>query len=276
MKEKIITESAAEEIRCISCNELNPIEQEWCNGCGCALWEDPQTEQENETCNGSPSWSIYGLSHKGRRQNNEDAYAILKTELYHDDKLKKVNLLAVADGMGGIEAGEEASKTAVSIISCFFTDNPLFLKTSIKVANTKIYIEGLKKSIETGTTIVSALIMDEEIHVFWAGDSPLYHIRKDEIIYRTEDHTESAKSNILTKSLGAGENIELSEIKLQTKPGDAILLCSDGLCGFVSDAEILSIIEQNPNPRDSCNNLLRTAFDNGSNDNITAIFARLS
>jgi len=273
MREVIITDNSAETIICVNCNKTNSIVKEHCKSCGCFLWEEqPQNETKNEiqsTC----SWEIQGASFIGRRQNNEDAYLIKSTESYHDNKSETIHLLAVADGMGGLKNGEEASRTAVTTISRSITKDTFFLKTSIKAANTKIYIEGLKKSMEMGTTIMAALITNEEIHVFWAGDSPLYHIRENEIIFRTEDHTDKPGSNLLTKSLGAEEFIELSETKLQAKPGDFILLCSDGLSGFMKDREICEIISASNSLQDACNSMMRNALENGSNDNITAILA---
>jgi len=153
------------------------------------------------------------------------------------------------------------------------TKDAFFLKTAIKAANARIYIEGLKKSAEMGTTIVAALIINDELHIFWAGDSPLYHIRNNKVVYRTDDHTDKPGSNLLTKSLGAEENIELSETKLQPQLGDLILLCSDGLSSFIKNEEICEIISASNSLQDACNSMMRKALD-GSNDNITAILAR--
>lgn len=288
MPEKTITENPIEAIICSNCKAPNPLTNKWCEPCGCSLWEE-QPQNENEIQN-ICSWEIHGAAFIGRRKNNEDAYVIKTTQLYHDIKSETIYLLAIADGMGGYENGEEASRTAVTTLSRHFSKDPYFFRSSIKVANLKIYLDALKKSSESGATIIAALINDADVHIFWAGDSPLYHIRNNKVVYRTEDHNvanelisqgmspEEANTHpdksLLTRSLGANEKIELSEAKLEAQIGDYLLLCSDGISSFLTDEEIYQIIQENPDVRNACNSLLRKALDNGSTDNLTAIVAK--
>jgi len=247
-----------------------------------------------------------GLSDVGRkRDHNEDAYVV-----GDQDKL-----FAVADGMGGHAAGEVASQIAIKTIYDFvqstradadvtwpFDYDPTLsgdanrLRTAIRLANQKICdtIREKEDLKDMGTTIVGALMSpDGTVTVGHVGDSRAYLLRDGEIRQLTSDHSwvnEQVKlgfldradavrhpfRNVVTRALGSrGEvNVDLAEEAL--RPGDRLLLCSDGLTSMVEDDEILSTLhEAGDDPAASCRALVDAANSRGGDDNITAVLVQI-
>lgn len=232
-----------------------------------------------------------------KRQHNEDSVAYI---IPKDQELltHKGALFIVADGMGGHAAGEVASEIAVDTVCTLYyqdpdTDIPTSLVRAIQYANAAIYQRATENEQHTGmgTTCVVAVLRESTAFVANVGDSRGYLVRRGQVRQITQDHSwvaeqvrmgqmseEEARNhsmrNIITRSLGPFPEVEVDIFVEPVEEGDALLLCSDGLCGMVSDAEITSIVE-NFGPQESVYRLVECANEQGGIDNITTIVARV-
>jgi protein phosphatase len=247
------------------------------------------------------------------REHNEDNYVVcpdvFKKEWFFSDAIiepEEGTLLVIADGMGGLNAGEVASAIAIETIQNYFNQENRkkiesheqvkeALNECINIAQTNM-LSHAKEHPETsgmGTTIVIAFIKDNILHTAWVGDSRCYVIRKNtELYYATNDHSyvqelvnakkitmEQAfyhpESNIITRSLGDNSNKtpkpDFCAYPIQS--GDKILLCSDGLNGMLQDDAILKILHDTTNINEASNNLINAANEAGGHDNITLILS---
>ena len=229
------------------------------------------------------------------REINEDYFYIS----YPDDEIQ---LFILADGMGGYNGGEIASKLAVTTAKNYiltnFDKNKVdredllnLLKSSIQYAN-MIVFEKSRENVEIsnmGTTLDICLIYENKAFISHIGDSRIYKIRKGTMRKLTKDHSyvqqlvdegkitkeeskKHPKKNMLMKALGCTTYVESDEIVCSFIQGDTILMCSDGLTNMVEEAEIEKII--NENPADATKMLVQRANDLGGNDNVTAIIIR--
>jgi protein phosphatase len=244
-----------------------------------------------------------GITDIGRkRQKNEDSY------LVND----KIHLYIVADGMGGHAGGEFASKIAVSTVEEIIKgmDAPKEIKASYFYEQPQENEEGkLKRAItQAGSKIVQRAIEDPDLrgmgttatvlyfenskaYVAHVGDSRAYCVRGGEIIQITEDHSlvneqlksgliteEEAKThqlkNIITRSVGVQEEVEIDTIVWDVQPGDSYLLCSDGLSNMVQNHEIREIVLQH-NTEEAARRLVDLANERGGDDNITLILVKI-
>lgn len=241
----------------------------------------------------------FGLSDKGRiRKTNEDAFLC-------DEELQ---LFLVADGMGGHNAGEVASRLAIEAVSGFIrrsADADEFswpygidphlsvdgnrLRTAIYLANRRVFraAESHDDYVGMGTTLVGALLTPTRLVVGHVGDSRLYLHRKDELLRLTTDDswvatilaqdldaasiTQHPLRNVLTNVLGAREptDIHLSEQPLEG--GERILLCTDGVHGVLDDARIQQLLTSTDDLRIVALGLVDAALDAGSRDNMTVL-----
>lgn len=204
------------------------------------------------------------------------------------------NVFIVADGMGGHNAGDYASKytveTIISEIERSFEKNPIkILGKAIEVANTRI-IQKSGESAELegmGTTVVAATLMGKYLQVANVGDSRLYVVN-DKIRQITVDHSlveemiriggidrASARNhpdkNIITRAIGAGETVEVDFFSVELAPGDMVLMCSDGLTNMLEDEEIRMIINGQRDIVEKAEALVKAANDNGGKDNISVV-----
>jgi serine/threonine protein phosphatase PrpC len=228
----------------------------------------------------------FGVTHAGKvRQNNEDALLVGEGE---DE-----TLFVVADGIGGFEAGEVASSLAVDVLNDLQPDEPF--KAAIGEANRRIVAAGRgdEKLSGMGTTVVAIRFggtqgepVAEVAHV---GDSRAYLRRGGDMNPITEDHSlvaelvrsgdltrdqaaEHPQKNLITRALGADEEVDVDTAILPIEAGDRILLCSDGLSDMVSEAGISEILAEFPDdPERAARGLLSAALDAGGNDNITVV-----
>ncbi len=237
----------------------------------------------------------YGKSDIGKvRDNNEDFLALKKI---NDDE----NLFIVADGMGGHQAGDVASKLGVETFVKHYRDLrakdlpiPESLSESINKANSAI----LKKASSDidkrgmGTTFSALLISDKKAYIVHIGDSRIYLVRADKIERITTDHTfvekmvadgritlEEARhhpqKNILYMSLGARETFYPDEIKgFEVKNDDIFLMCSDGLTDMVRDDVIKEYCLSYP-PEKAVNELIALGNRNGGLDNISIVIVQI-
>jgi len=266
---------------------------------------------------------------KQREQNEDCAYKRIES-LDGGDR----GLFIVADGMGGYQAGEVASKLAVDTISramdSFF--KPLTDKTitfpkaaveaqevkanktvklpetpvaqsvedqftaAIQLANKAILRYGEQKSSARGlgSTVTAALIHDSQAYVANVGDSRTYLLRNGQLTPITKDHSLVARlveakqiepediythpqRNLIYRSLGAGhKTIEVDIFHQTLKPGDTLLLCSDGLWEMVRSEDLLKELSEKTSPQKICDTLIDLANANGGEDNITAVVVHIS
>lgn len=204
------------------------------------------------------------------------------------------NLFIVADGMGGHNAGDYASKYTVEQIVAVVTKtaetNPVaIIREGIQQANRSL-LEQARENIARkgmGTTIVVLSVVENKLLVANVGDSRLY-IVNDKIRQVTRDHSyvqemvrlgeideETAKDhpdkNIITRAIGVGEEVAIDIFEEDIRPGDIILMCSDGLTNMVEDDAIRSIINGQRDIVEKAEKLVETANRNGGKDNITVV-----
>ena len=232
-------------------------------------------------------------SHIGmRREINEDNFAIPEG-IDPRTLARKGMLYIVADGMGGHEAGDTASRMATRTVMREYYSDPSpdvtqSLKRAIQIANAEIYNEAQSPEYEgMGTTLVAAVLKGDRLFVANVGDSRAYLIHGQRIKQITRDHSwvveqvragiiteEEARSHehrhLLTRSLGGKAAIVVDLFHEKLKPGDAVLLCSDGLTEEVWEEEIGQIVASH-RPQEATNQLIDLANQRGGSDNITAI-----
>lgn len=241
-----------------------------------------------------------GRTDVGRKRNhNEDSYLI-------DDELK---LYVVADGMGGHAGGGTASRIAVETIDrelrnsrdkpeghAFSSSTPLqesplpdVIRNAVEAACLAIFNAAQEdpRLAGMGTTVIALLVKGN--HAFFAhvGDSRAYLVRGDMIQQISEDHSlvneqikagmitpEEAKhsryKNIITRSVGFEEEVQVDVMGLTLEPGDTFILCSDGLANMVEDEELREVLRKSP-LEETPQKLVELANDRGGDDNITVI-----
>ena len=205
------------------------------------------------------------------------------------------NLFLVADGMGGHNAGEYASKVTVETIVENIGDSPetdavRIFDEAIQSANARIrklaaaspLLEGM------GTTVVAATCQGESLCVANVGDSRLYVVNCHEIRQITRDHSwveemvlrggivrEEARNhpdkNIITRAVGAEDTVQADFFTVHLQEGDTILMCTDGLTNMLEDEEILMILDGARNIVEKAQALVDAANENGGKDNISVI-----
>lgn len=241
------------------------------------------------------------LTDVGRqRSNNEDSF--LYWEPDSDDEFRlKGRLAVVADGMGGYEGGQEASRLAVETVRSVY-DNAFggspqdTLIGALEAAHQNIQRFALEhpQFYGMGTTCTALAIVGRELSFAHVGDSRLYLIRGESISRLTRDHSyvgrlvetgivrsEDAESHpqrhILTAALGSGRDVtpHVPEHPTSLEEGDILLLCTDGLWGVVGDADLARVAQTNP-PVEACQKLVDMALERGGPDNITVLVLRVS
>jgi protein phosphatase len=230
-----------------------------------------------------------GLSDPGRRRRrNEDAYVL------------EPPLFAVADGMGGAQAGELASSLAAAALrddsGAAGEDGERRVDELIQEANRRVYQRQSRDASASGmgTTMTVALVEDGTVAIGHVGDSRAYLIRGRRLEQLTEDHSlvaelvrsgklspEEAETHpqrsVITRALGTDPNVDVDTFSIETKPGDVFLLCSDGLTSMVGDEAILSEVERNRDDlKAAAKALVRAANRGGGEDNITVVFFEIA
>ncbi len=246
----------------------------------------------------------YGRTDVGRRRKvNEDSFLVSpETSLY-----------AVCDGMGGHNAGEVASRMAIETISAFITRSAVEkeitwpwgldatlsfdanrLKTAIRLANARVFqaADNREELTGMGTTVVTALVSGDTMTIGSAGDSRCYLVRGGELKQLTRDDSWVSAAlgegilnsndverhplrNVITKAVGARDAIDLDVLEHDLKPGDLVMLCSDGLHGMVSDQEIAGILRAAPGSLEETSaRLVEAANEAGGRDNVTVVLLR--
>ncbi|MGD9146195.1 MAG: Stp1/IreP family PP2C-type Ser/Thr phosphatase, partial [Anaerolineae bacterium] len=234
------------------------------------------------------------LTDVGRARPHNEDYVEFITPSDPEQLRNKGSLYLVADGMGGHQAGEVASKGAVEIvISSYYGDTGYDAATSLErafhTANKQLHIQSetdiSKKGM--GTTLVAAAILGRKVYVANVGDSRAYLINSNEITQITEDHSwveeqvraglltpEQARRhpqrNLVTRALGSRPRVEVDIFEGEIGERDTLLLCSDGLTGRIEDSEIAALVLDHP-PKKAVRKLVALANERGGKDNITAL-----
>ncbi|MFZ0318275.1 MAG: Stp1/IreP family PP2C-type Ser/Thr phosphatase [Candidatus Sulfotelmatobacter sp.] len=244
---------------------------------------------------------VASLSDVGcQRENNEDSY--LYWEPSAESELKtKGRLAVIADGMGGYEGGQEASRLAVETVREVYIDvvrdDPhAALLEAFARAHERIQAHAAQhmELHGMGTTCTALVIRDCQLYFAHVGDSRLYLVRQAHISRLTRDHSyvgrlvesglvraEDAEKHpqrhILTAALGAGNEVSVESPSegMALHDADDFLLCTDGLWGVVSDEEIEKSVK-GCTPAESCAALVKLALQRGGPDNVTVQILRVS
>ncbi|HVL06863.1 MAG TPA: Stp1/IreP family PP2C-type Ser/Thr phosphatase [Acidimicrobiales bacterium] len=221
------------------------------------------------------------------RQINEDRYLADPDE----------GLFAVADGVGGHQAGEVASQTSVETLKKTFTEAERTTEALIKAveaANEAVWqlAQGSREKRGMGTTLTALALVhengEEQLALANVGDSRAYLLQQGELIQLSEDHSlveelvrdgkltpaeaqVHPQRSIITRALGMEPAIEVDSWEIIPFTGDRILLCSDGLTNELSDERIASTLRQLADPQEAAHDLVRQARAAGGSDNITVV-----
>lgn len=229
------------------------------------------------------------LSDTGRRRrHNEDSY------------ICKPPLFAVADGMGGAQAGEVASGLAAAVLGEADADaggGEERIATLIQEANRRVYQRSSEDAATSGmgTTMTVALVdaSTETIALGHVGDSRAYRVRAGELEQLTDDHslvgelTRSGKlspeeaethpqRSVITRALGTEPDVDVDTFTVEAEPEDVFLLCSDGLTDMISDEEILALLGGSHDLDAAARGLVDAANAGGGEDNITVVLFQIA
>ena len=212
----------------------------------------------------------FSMTHIGRRREMNQDY------MYTSENAvgKLPNLFLVADGMGGHKAGEYASRFTVekiveTIETSGQTEPVAAMKEAVEAANRGLLEEAGRDAAKAGmgTTVVAATVIGDHLHVANVGDSRLYLINHEAIRQITRDHS----LNIITRAVGVVPELSVDFFEVELKPGDTVLMCSDGLTNMIEDEEIKKIVLGQRDIVEKAEKLIDTANENGGKDNITVV-----
>jgi len=251
-------------------------------------------------------------THVGRvRDHNEDYVAKLDYSLDQSGEIEPMGLYIVADGMGGYQEGEKASRDSVRRAFREFVEvrilhdlrrsgtrkldaptEPLppdaTIRSLVEEANRLVYHKRRQLGSNRGTTIAALLIVGDKAAVANVGDSRTYLLRAGQLGQISQDHslvyslfkagqiTEEQiythpQKNEIYRSVGEREDVKVDVFNLTLQVGDRLLLCSDGLWEMVRNPQIAAILGSGVTPQAACDQLVAAAYDNGGEDNISAI-----
>jgi len=231
-----------------------------------------------------------GLSEK--RPQNEDSYL----------EMRAIGIFAVADGVGGAQAGEVASQMAVEILGEAFTnlqpgdDAETVMRSAMSKANAAIFqmAHELPQLSSMATTIAALHLNGNIATIGHVGDSRVYSVDQNgEITRLTDDHSVVAEEvragrmteeqadnhpskNVISRALGAEDSVEPDLITILVEPGTSFLLCSDGITRHVSDDEIRGSLAKRGVPQDVCQHFKNLCYERGAEDNLTAVIVSVS
>ncbi len=242
--------------------------------------------------------NAFGITHRGAvRKENQDTFRFELNE-------KADTLCAVlCDGMGGAQSGSIASTMAVDTFmshaansidpSSGAGDMQKILVEAVNYANIKVYDRSYSDftCMGMGCTLVAALVNGKRCLVANVGDSRAYLISKGQIQQISRDHSlveellakgqikpeqvrNHPQKNIITRAIGVEASVKCDIFDLKLASGSRLLLCSDGLSNMISDKEILSISQENPDADLACSRMLELALARGATDNVTVFIAQ--
>jgi serine/threonine protein phosphatase PrpC len=240
------------------------------------------------------------------RSLNEDSLLTLNLTPVFRSKSATVGLFAVADGMGGHEAGDVASQAAIRTVSQLAvrdvmrpaaSGEPLpdlgkWLTDAAQAASKAVYDRRRDAGTDMGTTLVMALFVGDMATIANVGDSRAYLLRPDSIVRVTTDHSlverlvatgqitpeEAAnhpQKNVIYRVVGDKASVENDVYEQRLAPGEALLLCSDGLSGMVGDEQMWQVWRTSTSPQEACDRLVEAANEAGGEDNITVVIVEV-
>lgn len=332
-------------------SEQNTEGDEYCIECGAALLnitytmhEYPATASKNQEAHVLPGTIVNTFIHEGqtylieqpqatqinfpngvhllaacdsdagnvrRAEPNEDSTLLLELQRVHESVSGPVGVFVVADGMGGHDNGQGASRMAISVITERVVNELLMkpltaekagqpreplaeddliavFKGSIEEANVAICHANQQAKTDMGSTVTGFMVVNDHAYIINVGDSRTYMLR-DGILYQlTTDHSlvgqllaggliepddvyTHPQRSQIFRSLGDKLNTQVDDFKQQLHPGDILLSCSDGLWEMVRNPQITDILSNAPDPQTACTQLLEAANTNGGEDNVSAI-----
>ncbi len=206
------------------------------------------------------------------RTNNEDCFDAVVNEGSHFEK--NGSLFLIADGLGGLEYGEIASREAVASVKSSFGHQRYFegkewLKTAIQEANDKISGLNSVRSLDQNmaTTLTVSLFYEDKLFIGHVGDCRVYRVRDNRVTCLTKDH--ALDRYTLTQALGTSDELQVDLYETAIKEGDVYIQCSDGLHSMIGDAEVLGVLMENPTLEESCKRMVELANEKGGTDNIS-------
>ena len=214
-----------------------------------------------------------------------------------DSLMVRSPLFVIADGMGGAQAGEVASRIAVESFQPGLPDSSepeLALAELAQAANTRIH-ELSHASAEhagMGTTLTALYVTEEDVAIAHVGDSRAYCLRDGELLRLTDDHSlvdelmrqgrltpeeavEHPQRSVITRALGIEGAVEVDTRSFRARAGDVYLLCSDGLTTMISEEQVAAVLLAHPGLHDAGEALIAAANEAGGRDNITVVLIRL-
>jgi len=238
------------------------------------------------------AWRVAGVTDRGlSRRDNQDNYYVSADE----------RLFVVADGMGGVKGGAEASRLAVAAVESLWKEKPPklsdhaliqdWLQEAVENANEAVCqaADAIAAEARMGTTIVVVVQSDEDrAHIAHVGDSRAYLMKDGEINTLTHDHSVvyemmrkekltleqcwvSPFRNLLTRCLGHDREVVIDKTEVELSEGAWIVLCTDGLCGVLRDEQITSVMTECKTAEEVCSKLVASTIEAGAPDNVTII-----
>jgi protein phosphatase len=207
-----------------------------------------------------------------------------------------IGLWAVADGMGGHQAGDVASRIVVEALARIeAAQSPARLlqacESALSAANNGVRALAKSQGLGIiGATVATLLVYGRHFACVWSGDSRIYLARDHHMIQLTRDHTEAQdlldqgvltpdearawpRREVITRAIGVAEEAELEQIYGQVQPGDVFVLCSDGLTAHVEANEILAVVD-GKDASAACQELIDLTLSRGAHDNVTVVVIR--
>jgi PPM family protein phosphatase len=296
-------------VGCPACGYGNRAGAKFCQACG-ALLLSPAPQETGTVTQMPLRYKIGARTDRGRvRKNNQDSIYTGTIKLPSGI----ARLCLVADGMGGANAGEQASRIASEVTQAQLQrdidghappDDSAWqdlLRKAARAANSRVYEESRTDADRKGmgTTLTIALIVGDRLHIASVGDSRAYLLNAGGVTedgattaQLTSDHSlvarlvdigqitpEQARThpqrNLLYRSIGTDPAVEVDTLSEQLEPDDIVLLCSDGLINHVRDEEIAQIALQQADPERACEQLVALANERGGRDNISVVIVRV-
>ncbi|MEE8390807.1 MAG: Stp1/IreP family PP2C-type Ser/Thr phosphatase, partial [Anaerolineae bacterium] len=241
------------------------------------------------------------------RSLNEDSLLALSVSPVYQSIDTPVGLFAVADGMGGHSAGDVASRLAIQAIGQYavrellapattdeYLPNPReWVTSTTRAANQSVFNQRKSAGTDMGTTLVMALVVGDTATIANVGDSRAYLLTQNTVVQITTDHSLverlvatgqitraeailHPRRNIIYRVIGDKPQTQVDTFEQRLAPGEALLLCSDGLSGMVSDEQIWFIWQTSTSPQEACDRLVEAANQAGGADNITVVIVQVA
>lgn len=246
-----------------------------------------------------------------RSEPNEDSVLVLQLQRVHESHTAPAGVFIVADGMGGHDYGQVASRMAINLIAERMTRELLgvplqherngeevaptheddlvgLLRNTVEEANLNLCKKNQHDKTDMGSTLTGFMVVGEHAYIVNVGDSRTYMVRGGQIYRLTTDHSlvgqlvaggliepddvyTHPQRSQIFRSLGDKPNVQIDVFKQQLQPGDILLSCSDGLWEMIRDPQIEEILNSAPDPHIACAQLIERANMNGGEDNVSAV-----